>query len=224
MPEVLPAPTVMSARDGESDERTRPDVRGRTVAHMQRLLAVAAVPLASCTRSDTQTTQTVTIPVSSSSGAPQDSAQGSLLPTMTASATATVTKPPDDMQYMVVDPMPTPARCMGLASATQANATFKHDAGGVYLDIKVSLPTGAAWAGTTFASGSPPSPWSGTLIGSNVSSTTASARVRPSAGVTSLGVSFTITCPAGPGSLAITASFTSSPTDATKATLQKTDY
>ncbi len=228
MPEVLPAPTV-SSRDGEVEQGKRPDVRGRTVAHMQRLLAVscagAAVPLASCTRSDTQSTQTVTIPAASTSVAAQGTTQGSLLPPPTATVTPPPTATtPTDMQYMVVDPMPTPARCMGLAAATSANATFKHDAGGVFLDLKVSLPTGSAWAGTTFASGTPPSPWSGTVASSSVTSTTATARIRPSAGVTSLGVSFTVMCPAGQGSIAITASFSGTPTDGTKVTLQKTDY
>jgi hypothetical protein len=194
---------------------------------MQRLLATTAavVPLASCTRSDTQTTQTVTIPASTASATHMDdAAQGSLLPPLATTAATTVAKPPDDMQYMVVDPMPTPAKCIGLATATHASATFKRDPGGLILEVMVSLPTGAGWAGTTFASGTQPSPWSGQLVSSNVGPTMASARIRPTAGVSSLGVTFSIMCAAGPGSLSITASFPSTPVDGTKAILQKSDY
>jgi len=221
LPEVLPAPTVTSP------DTARPDVRGRTLAHMQRLLATTAavVPLASCTRSDMQGTQTVTIPMSSASATTQDTSQGSLLPPPTATAVATaIPTATADMGYAVVDPMPAPARCLGLANASKANATFKRDATGLFLEVTLTLPTGSAWAGATFTPGSQPSPWSGQLLSSQVSHLTATARVRPTAGVTSLGISFSISCTAGPGSLSITASFPNSPTDTTKVTLQKNDY
>ncbi len=221
MPEVLPTPTVTPIN---APSNAGSSVRGTTLAHMQRLLATAAVvPLVSCTRSDTQSTQTVTIPAASSATT-QDTTHGSLLPRPTATVTPTATTTTPDMGYAVVDPMPAPARCMGLAQSTKANATFKRDAGGLFLEVTLSLPSGQAWAGTTFTPNSPPSPWSGTLISSNVLLTTATARVRPSAGITSLGVQFSVGCPAGPGSIAVTASFPASPTDTTKVTLQKNDY
>lgn len=223
MPEVLPAPTRVKA--GTSD------VRGRTITHMQRLIATAAaIPLASCTKADTQGTQTVTIPQSSASATASagtaSTTEGSLLPppTATATAKATATAPPD-MGYAVVDPMPAPARCMGLAAASKSSAVFKHDASGMLLEVSVTLPsTGPQWAGSVFDASNKPSPWSGTLVSSTIVGHTAVARIKPSAGVTNLGVSFPISCTAGSGSVSVTATFSDPPTTATKVTLAMHDY
>ena len=217
MPEVLPAPTRAV---------TTTDVRSRTLTHMQRLLATAAaIPLAtSCTKTDTQASQTVTIPSASESASAQSTVQGSLLPPKeTPTAKPTVTAP--DMGYAVVDPMPAPARCMGLANATNATAVFKKDAGGLYLEITATLPTAQAWTGTTFASGQTPSAWSGTVLSSTITANKASVKVRPSTpGTTNVGVQLSISCAAGSGSLAFSATFPASPTESTKPTLQKNDY
>ena len=217
MPEVLPAPTRA---------QTTTNVRSRTLSHMQRLLATAAaIPLASCTKTDTQGTQTVTIAsTSGASATAQNTSQGSLLPPPTATATATATVTAPDMGYAVVDPMPAPARCMGLASATNATAVFKKDAGGLYLEITATLPTGAAWSGTAFTQGQTPSPWSGTVVSSQVTATKATVKMRPTAGSQDVGVQLSISCAAGSGSLAFTANFPASPTESTKPTLQKHDY
>ena len=221
MPEVLPAPSRASSSS---------DVRGRTVAHMQRLLAAtAAIPLAACTKEDTQGTQTVTIPAAtaSASATAQATVEGSLLPPPSATATATaVATAPHDMGYAVVDPMPAPARCMGLAAASKSSAAFKRDGGGVLLEISVTLPSsGAQWAGAQFDTSNKPSPWSGTLVSSNVVAHTAVMKIKPSTGVTGLGVSLPISCSAGTGSIAITASFGDpSPTTTTKVTLTTHDY
>ncbi|HEY2367821.1 MAG TPA: hypothetical protein VGH87_15595 [Polyangiaceae bacterium] len=214
MPEVLPAPTRAQTTG----------VRNRTLSHMQRLLATAAaIPLASCTRTDTQETQTVTLPSATASATAQSTTEGTLLPPKEiATAQPTATAP--DMGYAVVDPMPAPARCMGLANATVATAVFKKDAGGIYLEITAALPTAQAWTGTTFTAGQTPSAWSGTVIGSQVTSHKATVKIRPSASVQNLGVQLAISCAAGSGSLAFSATFPASPTETTKASLQKNDY
>lgn len=220
MPEVLPAPTRASSSD----------VRGRTVAHMQRLLAgAAAIPLAACTKEDTQGTQTVTIPVASASASATAPAtiEGSLLPPPSATATATaVATAPHDMGYAVVDPMPAPARCMGLAAASKSSASFKRDGAGVLLEIAVTLPTtGPQWAGAQFDTSNKPSPWSGTLVSSNIVAHTAVVKIKPSPNTTNLGVSLPISCSAGTGSISITAMFTdTAPTTSTKVTLNTHDY
>ena len=220
MPEVLPAPTKVAKSES---------VRARTVAHMQRLLATAAaIPLADCTRADTQGSQTVTIPVSSATAPASTTAstQGTLLPpptaTVTATATATATAP--DMGYAVVDPMPAPARCLGLAAASKATASFKHSAGEWVLDIAVTLPTGGAWTGTAFVTGSTISPWSGSIVTQNVASHSAKATLKLSPGSTTAGLTIPVSCAAGTGSIAITASFTGTPSASTKVTLSKNDY
>jgi hypothetical protein len=229
MPEVLPAPTRAT---------TTSDVRGRTLTHMKRLLATAAaLPLASCTKTDAPTMQKDTIPSASvkttESASAQDTVERSLspppsAPTATASAAPTPSAVPTvtapHTGYAVVDPMPAPARCMGLATATSATAVFKKDAGGIYLELTASLPTTAAWSGTTFTAGQTPNAWSGTVVSSTVTATKATVNVRPGAGSQDIGVHLQISCPAGPGSISLTASFAASPSETTKPTLAKHDY
>jgi hypothetical protein len=218
MPEVLPAPTRATATTG---------VRSRTLTHMQRLLATAAaMPLAgACTKTDTQGTQTVTLPSSSTSASAQGTVEGSLLPPPKETATAKPTATAPDMGYAVVDPMPAPARCMGLANATTTTAVFKKDAGGLYLEITATLPTAQAWQGTMFTPSQSPSAWSGTVISSQITSNKATLKIRPSTpGTQNLGVSLSISCAAGSGSLSFSAMFPASPTETTKPTLQKNDY
>ena len=223
MPEVLPAPTTATPNAS---------VRSRTVAHMQRLLATAAaIPLAGCTRADTQGSQTVTIPVSSATTtatatATDSNVHGSLLPppTATATATATPTATAPDMGYAVVDPMPAPARCMGLAAASKATAAFKRHGADWALEITLTLPTNAAWTGTAFPPGATLSPWSGTLVSSNLTSHTAKAVLRVAPGSSSAGLTFPVTCAAGSGSVALTATFSGAPSASTKVSLSQVDY
>ena len=216
MPEVLPAPTRAAATTS---------VRIRTLGHMQRLLATAAaLPMAgACTKTDTQGSQSVTIPSASASASTQATVEGSLLPPKeTATAKPTATAP--DMGYAVVDPMPAPALCRGLATATTTTAVFKKDAGGIYLELTATLPTGTTWTGTTFVAGQSPSPWSGTIISSQVTATKATVKMRPTAGSQNIGVQLSISCSAGAGSIAFNATFPAAPTETTKPTLQKFDY
>jgi hypothetical protein len=217
MPEVLPAPTRA---------QTTGSVRIRTLAHMQRLVAATAVlPLAgACTKSDTQGSQSVTIPSASASASTPGTVEGSLLPPPKETATAKPTATAPDMGYAVVDPMPAPALCRGLANATTSAAVFKKDAGGIYLELTATLPMGSAWAGTTFVPGQSPSPWSGTVVSSQVTTNKATVKMRPTAGSQNIGVQLSIMCSAGPGSIAFNATFTASPTETTKPTLQKFDY
>ncbi len=219
MPEVLPAPTRVAEGAASSA------VRGRTVAHMQRLLAAtAATAAASCTKADTQT-QTVTIPAqtSTTTASAQSTTEGSLLPPPKTTASAKV-EPPQDFGYAVVDPMPAPARCMGLSSASHVSSSFKTDATGVVLEIAVTLPTGSTWAGSVFDTTNKPTPWSGTLASSNITPHLATVRIKPSQGVTSLGIALAISCNAGSGSIAVTATFTTPATATTKVSVTAVDY
>ena len=222
MPEVLPAPTVTKTGAVSS-------VRNQTLSHMQRLLATAAaIPLVSCTRTDTQGTQTVTIPAASTSATAQDTSaatQGSLLPPPTNTApTAKPTVTAPDMGYAVVDPMPAPARCMGLAAASKASATFKKQGGTLVLEFAFTLPaSNATWNGTTFQAGQKGSSWAGTMVSSRVTGSTMVVTVNVSPGSTSSGVSIPIDCAAGLGSVGINASFTSVAENA-KVTLTMHDY
>lgn len=219
LPEVLPAPTKAAPSQG---------VRSRTVAHMQRLLATAAaIPIAGCTRADTQGSQTVTIPqaMATATVATNDTtAHGSLLPPPSATVTAAPTTTAPDMGYAVVDPMPAPARCMGLAAASKTTASFKKHGADWLLEVSLVLPTSGAWTGTAFPPGATISPWSGTLVSSNVIGHAAKATVKLSPGSTSAGVTFPVSCAAGMGSVAITASFSGAPSATTKVTTSANDY
>ncbi len=220
MPEVLPAPTVKKTDAASS-------VRSQTLSHMQRLLATAAaIPLASCTRTDTQGTQTVTIPAASasSSTATNGTTQGSLLPPPSATVTAKPTATAPDMGYAVVDPMPAPARCMGLAAASKASAAFKKQGGTLVLEFTFTLPTNnGSWSGTTSQAGQKPSSWAGPMLSSRVTGSTMIVTVNVSAGSTSSGVSIPIDCAAGQGSVGINASFASVAENA-KVTVTMHDY
>ncbi|HEY1958054.1 MAG TPA: hypothetical protein VGH28_20675 [Polyangiaceae bacterium] len=218
MPEVLPAPTKVARSES---------VRSRTVAHMQRLLATAAVlPLADCTRADTQSSQTVTIPVSSATApaTATSTAQGTLLPPPTATVTATATATAPNTGYAVVDPMPAPARCLGLAAASKATASLKQAGADWVIDIAVTLPAGGAWSGTAFAAGGTISPWSGTIVRSSMNNQSAKATLKLSPGTTSAGLTFPVSCAAGSGSIAITASFTGPAHAGAQVSLSKNDY
>jgi len=216
MPEVLPTPTKATPNQ---------NVRARTVAHMQRLLATAAaIPLASCTRADTQGSQTVTLPPTASTTAPTASAteevHGSLLPPPTATATAVATATAPTTGYAVVDPMPAPARCIGLAAQSKSTATLKKRGADWVIDITVTLPAGS----TTFAPGSSASTWSGSIVSSSVTSRVGKASVKLAAGATNAYVAFEVTCPAGPGHLSASASFSGAPSATTKLVTSLNDY
>jgi hypothetical protein len=221
LPEVLPAPTV-------TPRSSSPGVRSQTLAHMQRLLATAAaIPLAGCTRADTQTSsKTVTIPVASAT-APEGadaSVHGSLLPPPKATATAVATATAPTTGYAVVDPMPAPARCMGLASASKTAAVFKRHGKDWVLEVTLTLPSGASWGGMTFAPSSTPSVWSGQIVASSVTHRTAKVTMRPTAGASMAGVLFPVACAAGRGGVSVTATYSGAPASTTKISLSTRDY
>ena len=184
----------------------RPSVsRGRTLAHMHQMLAATAA--VGCSRADVQTvtlTPLPTVPASATDG----TASPAPLP-----PTATVASPPPTAPtsvpsgYLVVDMLPAPARCLGLASATKATARFHASATGPVLEIGVTLPSsgklaGSKWDGTA-------SPWSGQVQSSSFHGPVATVRVKPAAATTSsLGVSLGVSCgAAGTGAIAVTATF-----------------
>lgn len=232
LPEVLPAPTP--AEPGS-------DVRGRTVAHMRRMLATAAVPCsaagaamvvaaAGCTRE--ASTATVTIPTASN--APTAGPTSTLPPLHSATAAATATAAPTatpDVGYAVVDPMPAPARCLGLAPASKAAAVLKRDgASGHVVEVSLALATTGSWRGSAFDTSSPPSAWGGQLLSTSFSGASVVVRIRPAvpAGATStsvsVGISFAISCSAGNGSVSVTATVPVPLKDGAKLTLNVADY
>ncbi len=205
--------------------------RARTVAHMQQMLATATAVAAgaSCARPDTQTvtiTPLPTVPISA------DPTAAPPPPQPTASATLgnqppPAPPPPDPSGYLVVDMLPAPARCLGVAAASKASGKFHRDASGMVLDVTVTLPKSGA-AKSTF-NGSAPSAWPGQLVSSSFdpTKTVASLRLRPgpaSGGSASAGVQLSIACGGGGGTLEVVASFPASPTESTTPTFSMHDY
>jgi len=214
LPEVLPAPTAVSTAPSGT--------RGRTLAHMQKLLATAAVMPVACTKTDTQEAVTVTIPSATASTSAQPTSSISLIPETHPSATATPTGTAPDIGYAVVDPMPAPARCMGLAAASKISTRWVTDAQGLLLEITVTLPTNGQWTGAVF--NGQPSAWSGQVVSSNSHGPVVVTRVRPAPNNTSFGLSLGVTCSAGVGQLSLTAALPATLTSNTKVTIQANDY
>ncbi|CAN5571759.1 hypothetical protein BH09MYX1_BH09MYX1_53390 [soil metagenome] len=191
MPEVLPAPTKLASRG---------NVRARTMQHMQQMVASATAlgalgAVGGCTKSDTATTQTVTVPsatAATSSTSPLASATATAPPTTT---TPPIPTGPPDHGYAVVDPMPMPSRCASAAQASKASATFVQQGKDLILKVTVKLGGGATWTGATVT------PYSGT-----VKSMTANA-AKDSLDIflptTVGGMSIPITCAAGTAAMTV---------------------
>ncbi|HEY1958053.1 MAG TPA: hypothetical protein VGH28_20670 [Polyangiaceae bacterium] len=178
--------------------------RGRTMAHMHRMLAATAA--VGCSRADVQSvtlTPLPTVPASTT-----DTAPAPLPPVASAtfSAQPPPAPPPDPSGYLVVDMLPAPARCLGLANAASSSARMIAGASGSELEIVVTLPSHGRLAGSKFNGNA--SPWAGQVVRSTFTrgGTVATVRMKAATGVTTLGVSLGVTCgSAGTGSLVATA-------------------
>ncbi len=202
--------------------------RDSTLAHMHQMLATAtAVATASsCTQSDLQQTVTITpLPMQPTSADPTPPR-----PPPTASATFSAPvpvppPPPDPSGYLVVDMLPAPARCMGLAAATYVIARFHRDANGIVIAVGIQLPTGPTLA--TY-SGTAPTAMSGTIatFAYRNNSTYATAKIRPVPQTAqNIGASFPVTCAGGSGgTLFAHVSFSGTPADGAPVNVTLTDY
>ncbi len=188
MPEVLPAPT--RSDHGQSS------VRQRTVGHMHKMIAAAGA-LASCTRPVTQPDNTMTIPAPS---APSASTSVTTtvtppMPSLTASVTPPIVPPVPTPTapatgYMVVDMLPSPARCYGAAASMTAVAVWKQDATGFYAEVVI---THAGATNTTLLPKSV-NVWGGALMSAGGTPAQVTLRVRPNPGNTSFGASLDVMC------------------------------
>jgi hypothetical protein len=206
--------------------------RQRTVGHMNKLIAATAAT-AACTRPDVQTV-TITPPPPTAS---TDTASSAPPPPPPPTASATLAPPPqpppppDPSGYLVVDMLPAPARCLGVAAASKVTAKFHRDGGGIVLDIVIALPTSGAAAGTKFLGTGASSAWSATIVSSSIRSgnTVANVRLQPTyaggAALATMGAQLQVSCGArGNGTLGIYVSYNSPPTESTVATVTLQDY
>ncbi len=129
LPEVLPPPNAASSSSP----------RARTTERLAALVAIAAA--SACSRED---------PVSIRPEDPTKMKKANTNPDPTTTATTTTTAPsattvtptsvPTPPSYMVVDPLPPPAMCAGLAATIKASAAWKTGATGSFLELKLDKP------------------------------------------------------------------------------------
>lgn len=194
--------------------------RQRTVGHMNKLIAATAAASA-CSRPDTQSVTIAPLPTVPAS---IDTTSSPPPPPPTASATFAPPPqpppppPPDPSGYLVVDMLPAPARCLGVASASKVSAKFTRDGGHMVLDVIITLPTSGAAAGTKFTNMAASSAWSATIVASTVASgnTIAHVTLQPttagSARAASMGVQLQVSCGSrGNGTLAVNVDYSNPP-------------
>lgn len=195
------------------------DARQRTLMHMHRMVATAVGTAAACTKPDaTQGPQTVTLPsatATTSTTAPPP-------PPTTASTASTPPPQPTATSghgYLVVDMLPAPALCAGIAASTTTSTTYQIGKGGaVVLRITVHLGGGATWSGVI------PSAWGGILQSytTNSSKDVVDLFVKPQAA--QVGLSIPITCPKGPGTISVSVVGPAAPKPGDTTTVNIYDY
>ena len=124
-----------------------PRVRSRTLAHLDKLLAMSALaaachsgdpgygvvdPMPLPAQDDPPKPPTSTIPEASGTTPPPETATP---PSTNPPTTTTPTTAPPDIGYGVVDPMPPPADCTSLPEALWAYATFENGTMNVVINI-----------------------------------------------------------------------------------------
>lgn len=129
LPEVLPPPQTMSLKSP----------RQRTA---ERMVALVALTAAACSKED---------PVSIRPEDPSKMKKTNTNPdpTTTTTTTTTTTSPSTTSVtptssptpgYMVVDPLPPPAKCAGLAATIKATAAWKTGTTGSFIELKLPKP------------------------------------------------------------------------------------
>ena len=172
MPEVLPAP---------SNHPLQGSPRQRTVRTMERLLAAATATalLASCSNNHGGGAGGAGAGGAGASGASSSSGGG----------------------YGVVDPLPPPARCEGVAATSPATAVWKDAMDGSGLIIELQLPKPGR-TDASYEEQTPPLLSGATLVSSTNTAGALTLELAPAAGAL-VDVNLGVTCAAGPGRLEI---------------------
>ena len=102
--------------------------------------------------------------------------------------------------YAVVDPMPPPARCPGVATSIDVTAAWKQGQGGLVVELRLSKPRRPD---ASYAPAEAPAVSSGKLVSSNAEAGAMALEIAPEPGVTSVYVSVGATCSDGSSHVAI---------------------
>lgn len=186
MPEVLPDP-----RQGNANG----SVRTRTLAHVQRLLAgAAAATAAACANEPAPTVAPITGEGSrgeADAGAVATIESADPKPSATVAPTASI--PPEVMTgYAVVDPMPPPSACPGLAAHVPHRATWKMLAGGPAVEVVLSKATGPEVV--SYANSVPNIYGGGSVQSQSGGGDSLRFQVKVASGTTSLSLGFAALC------------------------------
>ena len=197
LPEVLPSP--LDAQESLRSEAAsgRPSPRDRTLLHMQRLVATAAVASAAtaCKTTDAPGASTVDVPPSPSTSstaklevAPSGSASTPKAEVPDASGPPMIEPP--NIGYAVVDPLPPPAQC----NLTTVAATAVYAKAPTTVDVVVSATHGSK---VTFigAKNAQLSVLNAKVVTSEITSSRVKARLELSAATTPAIVSLPAACP-----------------------------
>ena len=209
LPEVLPDPRRPAA--GASAPRHR------TMAHMQRLLATAAaVGVASAGVGAVAATGAAAAGCGKSTKVPDGKSDGS----------AAVDNNGNTSGYAVVDPMPPPAHCPGVAKAVAASAKFvAGDAGSAVLVVRFPNPKGRD--DYTYLKDAVSVAYGGAVLKTEVKPDAVTVTVKPDATSTTSAATVTVTvkghCDAGPSSIMARVSWTGLAKEGTAAILNLDD-
>jgi len=199
MPEVLPDPR--HARGVSSP-------RARTMAHMQRLVATAAALGATTGLAavDLGCGKTTKVP-----GDNEPDGKGG------------TPKPPDTGNtsgYAVVDPMPPPAHCAGVAQLVRATAKFVKAGTEVQLEVRFPNPVGRddfKYSGTAATS------YGGKVVTTAQKPDAVTVTIKPDATATNATITVKGNCNAGPSSVMANVTWTGPITEKTSATITLND-
>lgn len=194
MSEVLPAP---SAPFGGASPRAR------TLAKMERLLSLAATSAAigGCSSASSPAQPVVDIPPAGSGGPLVVAGTNTTPPPPKASASATDEPSLDGpIGYAVVDPLPPPAICAGVAPTIKATATWKQDKSGMVIELALPKP---GFSGSSYVVGSPPMVYGATVLHTKAAADSVLLRLAPSPGTTNVGVSLVVQCPPGQSKVSV---------------------
>jgi hypothetical protein len=99
--------------------------------------------------------------------------------------------------YGVVDPMPAPAQCMGVAETIQATAVWKaKEGGGFVVELTLSKP---GRADASYVAGEQVSSWNGKITAAQVTADSAVITIEPPAGEPNANALVGVTCTQGAG-------------------------
>ncbi len=186
LPEVLPDPRRAAG------SMSAP--RHRTMAHMQKLLATAAAM-------SVASGAVGTVAVAAAGAAAAGCGKSTKVPDATGGGTTTTPENNGNTSgYAVVDPMPPPAHCAGVAKTVAASAKFvKGDPAGAFLMVRFPTPKGRD--DYKYLEKAVSVSYGGSVLKTDVKPDAITVTVKPDAGVESVTVTVKGHCDAGPSNI-----------------------